>query len=168
VGVSNFSAARMRRAHDRLARHGIPLAANEVRYNVLARAPETNGVLRACRELDVALIAHSPLVHGLVADIADGETTPTVNGPRRFLPAYRGERLRAIHTMAKTLDTIARARDRTMAQVALNWLLCKDDRIIPIPGAKRAAHARSNAGALGWRLTVEECLAIDRAAPPER
>ncbi len=161
VGVSNFGSARMRRAHDRLARHGIPLAANEVRYNVLARQPETNGVLAACRELDVALIAHSPLVHGL---IAGGGESARVAGPRRYLPAYRGERLRAIHAMATTLREIARARERTAAQVALNWLLCRDDRIIPIPGAKRAAHARANAGALGWRLTAEEMAMIDRAS----
>ncbi len=165
VGVSNFSATQMRRAHDRLARHGIPLAANEVRYNLLARQPETNGVLAACRELDVALIAHSPLVHGLLADAAAGDTTP-VAGPRRFLPAYRGSRLRAIHAMATAVRDIARARDCTAAQVALNWLLCQDDRIIPIPGAKRAAHARANAGALGWRLTAEEMTAIDRAYRP--
>ncbi|HEY7908131.1 MAG TPA: aldo/keto reductase [Thermomicrobiales bacterium] len=160
VGVCNFSATNMRRAHDRLARHGVPLAANEVRYNVLARDPETNGVLAACRELDVALIAHSPLVHGLL-----GEAGPVqVAGPRRFLPAYRGARLRAIEAMAATLREIARARDRTPAQVALNWLLSKDERIIPIPGTRRASHARANAGALGWRLTDEEIAAVDRAS----
>ncbi|MGI8690617.1 MAG: aldo/keto reductase, partial [Thermomicrobiales bacterium] len=142
VGVSNFNATQMRRAHHRLARHGIPLAANEVRYNILARQPETNGVLAACQELDVALIAHSPLAHGLLADAADDGAPARVAGPRRFLPAYRGERLRAIHAMATILRDIARARECTVAQVALNWLLCQDDRIIPIPGAKRAAHAR--------------------------
>ncbi|MDQ6601879.1 MAG: aldo/keto reductase [Chloroflexota bacterium] len=163
VGVSNFTATQMRRAHDRLARHGIPLAANEVRYNVLARRPETNGVLAACRELDVALIAHSPLVHGMLSAAEDGAPTP-VAGPRRFLPAYRGERLHAIHTMAMTLRDIARARERTAAQVALNWLLCQDKRIIPIPGAKRAAHARANAGALGWRLSDAELAAINRVS----
>lgn len=163
VGVSNFSAPQMRRAHDRLARHGIPLAANEVRYSVLARKPETNGVLAACRELDVALIAHSPLVHGL---LADNDDPARIAGPRRFLPAYRGERLHAIHAMATTLREIARARERTVAQVALNWLLCQDDRIIPIPGAKRAAHARANAGARGWRLSDGERAAIDRLGRP--
>jgi len=165
VGVSNFSATQMRRAHDRLARHGVPLAANEVRYNLLARQPETNGVLAACRELDVALIAHSPLVHGMLAHLAEGEPRP-VTGSRRLLPVYRGERSRAIHAMAMAVRDIARARDRTAAQVALNWLLCRDDRIIPIPGAKRAAHAWANAGALGWRLTAEEMAAIDRAYSP--
>jgi len=164
VGVSNFNATQMRRAHDRLAWHGIPLAANEVRYNVLARQPETNGVLAACRELDVALIAHSPLVHGLLADAADDGSPVRVAGPRRFLPAYRGEHLRAIHAMATILHGIARARERTVAQVALNWLLCQDDRIIPIPGAKHAEHARENAGALGWRLTAAEMAAIDQAS----
>ncbi len=163
VGVSNFSATQMRRAHARLARHGIPLAANEVRYNILAREPETNGVLAACRELDVALIAHSPLVHGLLADTMQGEPV-RVTGPRRFMPAYRGERLRAIHTMAATLRGIARVHERTVAQVTLNWLLCQDERIIPIPGAKRAAHARANAGALGWRLSDAELAAIDRVS----
>jgi aryl-alcohol dehydrogenase-like predicted oxidoreductase len=160
VGVCNFSATNMRRAHDRLGRAGIPLAANEVQYNLLARQPETNGVLAACRELDVALIAHSPLVHGLLA-----ESGPVpVTGPRRFLPAYRGARLRAMETMAATLREIARPRDRTSAQVALNWLLSRDERIIPIPGTRRAAHARANAGALGWRLTGEEVAMIDRVS----
>ncbi len=164
VGVCNFSATNMRRAHDRLARYGIPLAANEVRYNVLARQPETNGVLAACRELDVALIAHSPLVHGVLADAAPVRVT----GPRRFLPAYRGARLQAIETMASTLREIARVRARTPAQVALNWLLSKDQRIIPIPGTRHAAHARANAGALGWRLTEEEMAAIHRVSAPSR
>jgi aryl-alcohol dehydrogenase-like predicted oxidoreductase len=163
VGVSNFSATQMRRAHARLARHGIPLAANEVRYNILAREPETNGVLAACRELDVALIAHSPLVHGLLADTTQSGPA-RVTGPRRFMPAYRGERLRALHAMATTLRGIAQARERTVAQVTLNWLLCQDERIIPIPGAKRAAHARANAGAIGWRLSDAELAAIDRAS----
>ncbi len=161
VGVSNFTATQMRRAHDRLARHGIPLAANEVRYNVLARQPETDGVRAACRELDVALIAHSPLVHGMLAAATDGRPMP-VSGPRRFLPAYRGERLRAIDATVAVLREIAGARGRTVAQVALNWLLCQDDRIIPIPGAKRAVHAQANAGALGWRLTDAELATIDR------
>jgi aryl-alcohol dehydrogenase-like predicted oxidoreductase len=127
---------------------------------VLARQAETNGVLAACRELDVALIAHSPLVHGLLGEAG----LRPVAGPRRFLPAYRGARLRAIAAVAATLGGIARARDRTPAQVALNWLLGKDERIIPIPGTRRPAHARANAGALGWRLTDDEMATIDRAS----
>jgi len=57
----------MRRVADRLARSNIPLAANEVHYSLAHRDPETNGVLEACRELDVALVAYFPLASGRLA-----------------------------------------------------------------------------------------------------
>ena len=66
VGVSNYDAPRMRRAHERLAHHDVPLASNQVHYSLLHRVPETNGVLDACRELGVTLIAYSPLEGGLL------------------------------------------------------------------------------------------------------
>ena len=61
VGVSNYSADQMRQAHAALADRGVPLAANQVEYSLLHRQPETNGVLDACRELGVTLIAYTPL-----------------------------------------------------------------------------------------------------------
>ena len=64
VGVSNFSARQMRVAAEHLDRHGVPLAASEVQFSVFHRDPERNGVLSACRELDVALIAYRPLAGG--------------------------------------------------------------------------------------------------------
>ena len=67
VGVSNFSAQQMRRAAKHLAGHGLPLAANQVEYSLFRREPETNGVLDACRELNVALVAYRPLGRGQLA-----------------------------------------------------------------------------------------------------
>ena len=46
--------------------------------------------------------------------------------------------------------------------MALNWLICKG--AVPIPGAKNAAQAEQNAGALGWRLAADEVAALDRVA----
>jgi pyridoxine 4-dehydrogenase len=46
--------------------------------------------------------------------------------------------------------------------VALNWVICKGG--LPIPGAKTAAQAKQNVGALGWRLTPEEVKALDIAS----
>src|SRR5215213_969343 len=57
VGVSNYGADQMQRAHERLASHGVSLASNQVEYSLLQRAPETNGVLEARQELGVTLIA---------------------------------------------------------------------------------------------------------------
>src|SRR5207302_517379 len=58
----------------------------------------------------------------------------------------------------------ARAHDASISQVALNWLLARDSRVIPIPGATRPHHARANLDALGWRLIETEFDAIDRAS----
>jgi aryl-alcohol dehydrogenase-like predicted oxidoreductase len=136
VGVSNFSARQMHVAADRLERHGLALAANEVHFSLLHRHPERNGILEACRELDVALIAYRPLGGGR---IRQGE--PTLGG---------------------ALANIARARQKTVAQVALNWLLRKDERIIAIPGATSLGHLREDLGAVGWTLSDEEFAALER------
>src|SRR6185369_16256123 len=64
VGVSNYSEAEMRAIHAALAEHGIPLATNQVEYSLLRRMPEMNGLLAACRELGVTLLAYSPMAMG--------------------------------------------------------------------------------------------------------
>ncbi|HLZ57349.1 MAG TPA: aldo/keto reductase [Ktedonosporobacter sp.] len=185
VGVSNYSAAQMRQAHTRLARYGIPLASNQVRYSLLHRYPETNGVLEACRELEVALIAYSPLEQGILtgkyrsADVAmsantrrmlslflrldvPGDTKGSVPVWRRLFTTPRVLQRQKLEPLFVVLEEIAQAHEKTIAQVALNWLVSKDECIIPIPGAKNARQARENAGALGWRLTREEHERISR------
>lgn len=67
VGVSNFSAAAMRRAHRTLAAQGLPLAVNQVRLNLLDRRVERNGVLETARELGISLMAYSPLAKGFLS-----------------------------------------------------------------------------------------------------
>ena len=162
VGVSNYGAEHMRRAHARLARHDIPLASNQVHYNLLHRKPERNGVLAACRELHVALIAYSPLEQGLLTGkYRPGKKQYVPAGPRRFMPAYGTGRLHKIEPLLQEMERIASAHSKTIAQVALNWLLCKDECIIPIPGAKNLRQAQDNAGAIGWRMTAAEMAHLD-------
>jgi aryl-alcohol dehydrogenase-like predicted oxidoreductase len=60
------------------------------------------------------------------------------------------------------LHELGARHDKTPAQVALNWLLCKG--AVPIPGAKSNKQARENAGALGWRLGPDEIERLDRIA----
>lgn len=168
VGVSNYGADLMRRAHDRLARHDIPLASNQVHYSLLYRKPEKNGVLDACRELKMALIAYSPLEQGLLTGkyrFVAGQSI-SVQGPRRFTRAFRASRRRKIEPLLQTMESIAKAHNKTSGQVALNWLLSRDECVIPIPGAKNVRQASENAGAIGWRLTAEEFKQIDQASQP--
>ena len=153
VGVSNFSARQMERARTVLARRGIPLASNQVSYSLLHRDPERNGVLEACRQLDVRLIAYSPLSQGALSGKYH-EGTP-VRGPRRVMAPFRSAALHASAPLIQRMREIGAAHGgKTPAQVALNWLMCRG--ALPIPGAKSAAQAAANAGALGWELTDDE------------
>ncbi|MDW8316892.1 MAG: aldo/keto reductase [Anaerolineae bacterium] len=157
VGVSNYSVDQMRRAHEALARRGVPLASNQVEYSLLQRKPETSGLLAACRELNVTLIAYSPLAQGLLT----GKYTPE-NPP----PGVRGRRyakaLGRVQPLVAVLREIGQAYGKTPAQVALNWAIAKGT--VPIPGAKNARQAQDNAGALGWQLTADEVARLDEAA----
>lgn len=169
VGVSNYSADMMRKAHARLARHDIPLASNQVHFSLLHRKPEVNGVLDACRELNIALIAYTPLEQGLLTGKyrAGGKQTNVSSLPRRLMQmGLRSSQRQKMEVLFQAMEQAAGAHDKTIAQVALNWLLSKDECIIPIPGAKNARQARENAGAIGWRLTDEEQERISQAAQP--
>jgi aryl-alcohol dehydrogenase-like predicted oxidoreductase len=169
VGVSNYSAKLMRKAHARLARHDIPLASNQVHYSLLHRNPESNGVLDACRELNVALIAYSPLEQGMLTGkfrITNTDVVlPGMIRRLQFQGLRRGQLLK-MEPLMQTLEAVGHAHDKTIGQVALNWLLCRDERIIPIPGAKNERQARENAASAGWHLTPEEFNQVDLVARP--
>jgi len=64
----------------------------------------------------------------------------------------------------RTLAGIARARQRSVAQVALDWLLCKDERIVAIPGTTRTEHLRENVGATDWTLSDDELAALEASS----
>jgi aryl-alcohol dehydrogenase-like predicted oxidoreductase len=162
VGVSNYGADQMKRAHDRLASHGVSLASNQVEYSLLQRAPETNGVLEACRDLGVTLIAYSPIAKGLLT----GKYGPGGDRPpglvRRIGRAFGEQNLKKIEPVLNILREIGESHDKQPAQVALNWLITQRS-TFPIPGAKNDLQAHQNAGALGWQMTGEEAEKLELA-----
>jgi aryl-alcohol dehydrogenase-like predicted oxidoreductase len=160
VGVSNYSAEQMRMAHAALARRGIPLASNQVEYSLLHRQPETNGVLDACRELGVTLIAYSPLAMGALTGKYSGGTKPA--GMRRFLPRFNRKAMEAVKPVVELLRRTGERYGKSSGQVALRWLI-ENPIVLPIPGAKNGKQALSNAGALTFHLTPEEVEEIDQA-----
>ena len=160
VGVSNYSARQMRQAHTALARRGVPLVSNQVEYSLLKREPEANGVLEACRELGVTLIAYSPLAMGLLSGKYRPGTTPS--GVRRFTHRFSQQNLAAAQLVIALAQQIGAAHGgKSAGQVALNWLIQRGT--LPIPGAKNGRQAAENAGALGWALDVEEIERLDAA-----
>jgi len=160
VGVSNYSAEEMRLAHAELAKRGIPLASNQVQYSLLYRKPEVDGVLDACRELGITLIAYSPLAMGALTGKYSAKTR--AGGFRRFLPGFRGKALEAVQPVVEQLRRIGERYSKSPGQVALRWLI-ENENVLPIPGAKNSRQASENTGALSFSLTLEEIEIIGQA-----
>ncbi len=165
VGVSNYSAEQMREAQDILGKRGVPLAVNQVRYSLLTRQIESNGIFATARELDVTILAYSPLAQGLLTGKYTADSAETPNGARKIDPRFNKEGLQKIAPVISLLRNIGEKYDRTPAQVALNWLIAQGN-VIPIAGVKSAQQVRQNAGALGWKLTDDEIRELEEASRP--
>jgi aryl-alcohol dehydrogenase-like predicted oxidoreductase len=155
VGVSNFGHKKMIRAYTTLTRHGIPLASNQVHYSLLSREVEKNGTLARCKELGIRLIAYSPLEKGLLTGKYSVE-----NPPPGVRTSQYAELIKKIPPVIKVMQEIGQNHGgKTVAQVALNWLICKG--ALPIPGAKNVVQAEQNAGGAGWQMTEDDVAMLD-------
>lgn len=157
VGVSNYNAAQLREAHQLLARRGVTLAVNQMRYSLITREIETNGVLNAARELGVTILAYSPLAQGLLTGKYTATNSPS--GARSLDRRFQAAGLQKLQPVLEKLNQLGEKYSKTPAQVALNWLICQPG-VIPIPGIKTAAQVEQNAGALGWELSADELIEL--------
>ncbi|MDP6458398.1 MAG: aldo/keto reductase [Candidatus Bathyarchaeota archaeon] len=150
VGVSNFDAEQMRRSVAQLERHGLKLAANQVEYSLLNRMTETNGVFDACKDLNASLVAYRPLGRGQLASAVIAG-----NSSRAAVGNQNESKLETV------ILSIAEDHGGSVSQVAINWLLRRDDLVIPIPGATKVDHALENIGALDWNMSKSEFNELD-------
>lgn len=167
VGVSNYSASQMREAHQLLAARGVNLAVNQVRYSLLTRQIENDGILDTAKELGVTILAYSPLAQGLLTGKYTAESSETPSGARRLDSRFSQDGLRKIEPVISLLRQFGEKHDRTPAQVALNWLIAQGN-VVAIAGAKTAQQVQQNAGALGWRLSDDEIAQLEQVSRPWR
>ena len=117
----------------------------------------SDGVAAVCRELDIRLIAYSPLALGLLARPLETQVWPTgARGAlfRRLAPAL-GE-------LQAEMARIAVGHDAGLAAVALNW--CRAHGAMPIPGLRRPDQVEQAAAALAWTMDPEDRARLDRLA----
>jgi len=126
IGVSNFSASEIDQAQAALSRNRI--VSNQVRYSLVERTIEDE-LLQYCEAKQITILAFSPLASGL-----------------QNIQSYDRE---------DTLDTMASATEKTPAQVALNWCVCRTP-VIAIFKAAKVEHVRENCGGSGWRLQPDQ------------
>lgn len=161
AGVSNFSARQMRRAHQALVKRGFVLASNQVKYSVLDRRIEANGILDTARELGITIIAYSPLEMGLLSGKfhKDPRLLPSRPFVRRMRLRWIVEKSRPL---IRALEEIAGARGVSASQIALNWVVnYHGDTVVAIPGASSEFHARESAAAMNFLLGKDEMARIN-------
>ncbi|MEL7353698.1 MAG: aldo/keto reductase [Cyanobacteria bacterium P01_A01_bin.116] len=159
VGLSNFGPKRLRWAHKRLSNQGIKIQTLQVQYSLLSTYPVTElGLKEVCDELGIRLIAYSPLALGLLT----GKYTRPADLPKGLRKFALGQILPGVKPLLACLQDVAQSKNKTMAQVAINWCMCKGT--IPIPGAKNLQQAQQNTGALGWQLSDGEVSALETAS----
>ena len=158
LGLSEVSAPTLRRAH---AVH--PIAAVQTEYSLFSREPEDE-LFPALRELGVALVAYSPLGRGFLAGRFRRLEDLAPEDWRRGNPRFQGGAFERNVALADRVRELAASKGCTPAQLALAWLLTRED-VVPIPGTSSIARLEENAGAADVRLTREELDEIERRSP---
>jgi len=167
VGVSNFSARQMVKAQQELKKEGYSLVSNQVRYHLLDRKIESNGILETARELGVAIIAYSPLAQGILTGKfhRDPQLLENMQGTRKYLPSFKSKNLSKSKAVIELLEQLAEKYNATPAQVALNWLInFHEELVFAIPGASGVRQASENSGALHFSLSPEDRQALDEVS----
>ena len=159
LGLSEAAPATLRRA---VAVH--PIAALQTEYSLWSRDPEGE-LLATCRELGIGFVAYSPLGRGFLTgrfgtidDLEPGDW-------RRQNPRFQGENFQKNLDVVAQVQTLARDKGCTPAQLALAWLLAQGDDIVPIPGSTRAERVAENAGAVAIELSPADLASLAALAP---
>lgn len=164
IGVSNFSAARMKNAWEALNKKGIPLASNQVRYSLLDRRIESNGVMDMAKKLGISIIAYSPLAQGLVTGKFHENPELLKNiGFRKYISQFKPGGLEKSRPVVMLIRELALKYNVTPSQVALNWLIhFQGESVVAIPGATSVRQAAESAAAMRFKLTPDELAHLDQ------
>lgn len=159
VGLSNYGPKNLQQAHEYLKQRGVKISTLQVQYSLLSTYPFVKlGLKELCKELDIKIIAYSPLTLGLLT----GKYQDLNNLPSGARKGLFKQLIPKIKPLLNTLQAIAQDNGKTIAQVAINWCICQGT--IPIPGVKNLVQAKENIGALGWRLSSGEVTELQKVA----
>jgi aryl-alcohol dehydrogenase-like predicted oxidoreductase len=158
-GLSEPGAQTVRRAHAVQ-----PITALQNEYSLWTRGPETNGILEACEELGIGLVAYSPLGKGFLTGAMSPDTTLGEGDFRKTLPRFTPGAMEKNQALVDLLRRIAEDKKATPAQIALAWLLEQRPWIVPIPGTTKLHRLEENLAGADVELTPGDLAEIESAA----
>lgn len=158
IGLSEVSAQTIRKAHK-----VHPLTAVQTEYSLFERSVEENGIFDALRELEIGLVAYSPIARGFIngeirspADFADDDF-------RRSLPRFQGEQFAKNLELVDKIKELANHKNITASQLAIAWTIAMGS--LPIPGTKRRKYLTENIEAARIELTAKEMAQLEAVIP---
>ena len=157
-GLSEAGLQTIRRAHAVQ-----PLTALQSEYSLWTRAPEKE-VIPTLEELGIGFVPYSPLGKGFLTGKMNENTTFDSSDFRSTLPRFTPEALKANQALIDLLESIAKRKKATPAQIALAWLLAQKPWIVPIPGTTKLNRLKENIGAASIELTADDLRDIESAA----
>ena len=156
IGVSNFNAAQMQQAYN-IA----PFHSNQPRYNMLDRNIEAED-LDFCRHTGIGILAHSPLGKGLLT----GKYAPghifSEDDERAGSPRFQGDLFARYLAVADELKSVAAEKNITMVQLAIAWLLRREEVTCVLVGAKNSDQVKEHVGAADVEFSDDELERIEK------
>ncbi len=168
VGCSNYGGWHTMKTLAAQDRMGFSrMTVQQVNYSILYRQLEWELIPMALDQ-NVGSMVWGPLAQGrLSGKFGRGKPVPegrVKQGAEEGPPP--AEKL--FYKVTDTLESIAKETGKTVAQVALNWVLSRPSVSTVVIGARTEAQLKDNLGAIGWTLTPKQIERIDKASetPP--
>ena len=159
IGLSEVTAEQLRRAD---AVH--PVAALQSEYSLWSREPEVD-VLPACKAMGITFVAYSPLGRGFLTGAIKQASDLDGSDFRLTSPRFQGVNFERNQALLAQISTLCASRGCTPGQLALAWLLHRDQDIVPIPGTKRIKYLEENVAAAQIGLSREDLDSLDQMMP---
>lgn len=161
LGICEANAEMIRRAH---AVH--PLTAVQNEYSLWSKEPEEE-ILDVCQELGITFVAYSPLGRGFLTGAIKSRADLEASDWRLTLPRFTDGAIKENLKFVGVVEQIAQDKKVSKAQVALSWVLSKNDEIVAIPGTRKVQRLEENLGAFNVELTKADLALIQESMPLE-
>lgn len=156
IGVSNFSLAQLQEA----CRYG-EVDVIQPCYSLVWRFPEHKD-LAYCREQGIGVIPYSGLAQGILTGKFQPDTVFPPDDGRSRVPLFQPPYYQGALEVTRFLQPYAEKYGKTLAQVAINWLIQTPGISAPIIGGRTAAQVKENLKAACWQLSPGDYQEIDR------
>ena len=167
IGCSNFSGWHLMKSLAVSEKYGLArYVAHQAYYSLIGRDYEWE-LMGLALDQKIGTVVWSPLGWGrLTGKFRRGQPLPKENRLNSPSQAGRGPQVSDdyLYKVVDALDAVSREVGKTIAQVALNWLLGRPSIASVIVGARNEEQLKQNLGAVGWKLSAEQVKKLDAAS----